>query len=62
MNQLKSKVLESANLIASWFKVIFAEYSVLTLVCFHTTYCWLEPNRCSDDGEPKGYIQDMDDY
>ena len=34
-----------------------------THTCFFiSTYCWLEPNRCSDEGEPEGYIQEVDDY
>ena len=33
-----------------------------THACLFSTYCWLEPNRCSDDGEPEGYIHDVDDY
>ena len=29
---------------------------------FHTTYCWLEPNRCcSDDGVPEDNIHEVDD-
>ena len=29
---------------------------------FHTTYCWLEPNRCSGEDEPEGYIPEVDDF
>ena len=40
MNQLKSNTFKSASLRASWFRVIFAEYHVLTLVYFQPTIGW----------------------
>ena len=57
-------LFESASLRASWFRVIVAEYQTKyshLLFSIQPTVGW-NPIRCSDDGEPEGYLQDLDDF